>query len=163
MEMVRGKILCEYRIYVGAAMMSLTNLQKRIQGIKYINDSIRHVRQVYHQARFLTSSQAIVLLRKLKIFDSVFGENTHYQIVHRSQDLVKLFFSEKEEEVTKEEVDLIWNVCTKQGQQIKLEVYKVILDVFKSYSSSNMSDETKEYFIEKLKEVPPAQVIDKDI
>jgi hypothetical protein len=77
--------------------------------------------------------------------------------------LVKLFFSEKEEEVTKEEIDLIWNVCNKQGQQIKLEVYKVILDVFKSYSSSNMADETKEYFIDKLKEVPPAQVIEKDI
>lgn len=43
-EMVRGKILCEYRIYVGAALMSLSNLQKRIQGIKYINDSIKHVR-----------------------------------------------------------------------------------------------------------------------
>lgn len=83
--------------------------------------------------------------------------------MHRSQDLVKLFFSEKEEEVTKEEIDLIWNVCNKQGQQIKLEVYKVILDVFKSYSSSNMADETKEYFIDKIKEVPPAQVIEKDI
>ena len=57
--MVRGKILVEYRIYVGAAMMSLSNLQKRISGIKYINDSIKHVRQVYNQARFLSSSQVI--------------------------------------------------------------------------------------------------------
>jgi len=54
-EMVRGKILVEYRIYVGAAMMGLSNLQKRIGGIKYINDSIKHVRQVYNPARFLSS------------------------------------------------------------------------------------------------------------
>jgi hypothetical protein len=161
--MVQGKILCEYRIRVGAALMSLSNLQKRIQGIKYINDSIKHVRQVYNQNRFLTSSQVIVMLRELDIFKFVFGENTHYQIVHRSQDMVKLFFSEKEQEITKEEVDMIWNVCDKQGQQIKLEVYKVILDVFKSYSSSNMSDGTKEYFIDKLREIPAPQVLDKDI
>lgn len=57
---------------------------------------------------------------------------------------------------------MIWNVCSKQGEQIKLEVYKIILEVLRG-AYSTMTDETKEHFIDKMAAMPPAQVIEKDI
>ena len=39
-----AKIQNMYRLRVGGALMKCQNLQKRIQGIKYINEAIRHVR-----------------------------------------------------------------------------------------------------------------------
>lgn len=65
-------------------------------------------------------------------------------------------------EITKQEIDQIWSVCNKQGQQIKLEVYKVILEVLK-FTNSFMSDQTKDYFIDKISEITPSQLIEKDI
>jgi hypothetical protein len=41
MEYNVGKIQCECMIHIGASLMMLSNLQKRIQGIKYINEAIK--------------------------------------------------------------------------------------------------------------------------
>ena len=94
------------------------------------------------------------------IIDLIFGENTHYQIIHRSQDFIRLFFNEKE--IKDEEIDMIWSLCSKEGQQIKLEIYKIILEVLRQ-SHSAMTESTKDYFIDKLAQVDPKQMIEKDI
>ena len=114
------------------------------------------------QYKFMTSQDVLQMLRDLQVMGLVFGEQTHFQIVHRSQDLVRLFFTERDAEITREEIDMIWNVCSKQGQQIKLEVYKVILEVLRQ-SYTAMTDATKDYFIDKLSQVSPSELIEKDI
>jgi len=109
----------------------------------------------------LYAKELIDILRRLGVFENVFCENTHYQLVSRSDQLIRLFFNEKA--VIPEEIDLIWTVCNKLGNvNIKLEIYKIILDVLK-VSYITMSDETKEYFIDKLKTVNPSDLIEKDI
>lgn len=154
------KIACEYRLEVGTALLQLSNLKKRIQGIKIINEAIRAVRQAYAQHRLMTSKELIGRIRQLDVMGQVFGGNTHYQLVHRSQDLIRLLFNEKE--VDESEIDMIWDVCLKQGQQIKLEVYKIILEVLRA-AYSCMTDATKGHFINKMVSMPPEQVIAKDI
>ena len=51
------------------------------------------------------------MLKKLGVFKNMFGENTHFQLINRSEQIIKLFFNEKR--ITPEEIDMIWNVCTK--------------------------------------------------
>ena len=107
------------------------------------------------------AKEVIEILRRLKVFENVFCENTHYQLISRSDQLIKLYFNEKA--VVPEEIDMIWNVCNRLGHiHIKLEIYKIILDVLK-ISYITMTDETKEYFIDKLKTVNPSDLIEKDI
>jgi hypothetical protein len=101
-----------------------------------------------------------VTLRDLDVMGQIFGEHTHYQLVHRSSDLIRLLFNERE--IKEGEIDMIWNACSKQGEQIKLEIYKIILEVLRA-AYSTMTDETKEHFIDKMAAMPPAQVIEKDI
>jgi hypothetical protein len=109
----------------------------------------------------LYAKELVDIMRRLGVFENVFCENTHYQLITRSDQLIRLFFSEKV--VLPEEIDLIWAVCNKLGHiHIKLEIYKIILDVLK-VSYITMSDETKEYFIDKLKTVNPSDLIEKDI
>ena len=90
----------------------------------------------------------------------MFGDGTHYQLVHRSQDLIRLLFNEKE--ITNDEIDLIWNATQKQGQQIKLEVYKLVIEVLRA-AYSTMTDETKEHLIDKISATEPENVIESDI
>ena len=104
---------CLYRLSVGTTLLSLPNLKKRIQGIKYINEAIRSVRQTHQSHRGMTSKELICELRDLKVIENIFGESTHYQLIHRSQDLIRLLFNEKE--IRESEIDMIWNVCGKQG------------------------------------------------
>jgi hypothetical protein len=46
-EMVQ-RILGEYRIYIGNALLRQKNLMKRITGLKYINETLRQVRSGYN-------------------------------------------------------------------------------------------------------------------
>jgi hypothetical protein len=52
-----------FRIGVGAALMGLTNLKKRIQGIKYMSEAIRAVRQAYQPHRGMNAKELISELR----------------------------------------------------------------------------------------------------
>lgn len=100
-------------------------------------------------------------MRRLGVFENVFCENTHYQLVTRSDQLIRLFFNAKV--VISEEIDMIWAVSNKLGHvHIKFKIYKIILDVLK-VAYITMTDETKEYFIDKLKTVDPSDLIEKDI
>ena len=153
MEMIVGKIQCDYMLQIGSSLMMLSNLQKRIQGIKYINEAIKQVRQPYQMYKYMNTQDVIVELRRMGIINLIFGDNTHYQIIHRSQDFIRLFFNEKE--IKEEEIDMIWNLCNREGQQIKLEIYKIILEVLRQ-SHSAMTDQTKDYFIDKLAQVTPS-------
>ena len=155
-----NKILCSYQLEIGAALLILPNLQRRIQGIKYINEAIRSVRTPYGLHKLMTVKELIQVVRKLEVVDQVFGQRTHFQLIHRSNDLIKLLFNEKD--ILESEIDMIWNTCTKQGEQIKLEVYNIILDVLKPAYNS-LKDQTKAYFITKLDNIEPRELIDKDI
>jgi len=106
-----SKLQCEYRLGIGTTLLCLQNLQKRILGIKYINEAIRAVKQPYSQHRLMSNKDLILHLRELGVIGHVFGGSTHYQLVHRSQDLIRLFFNEKE--IKESEIDMIWNVCSK--------------------------------------------------
>jgi len=54
-----NKILSYYQLEIGAALLILTNLQRRIQGIKYINEAIRAVRAPYSTHRLMTVKELI--------------------------------------------------------------------------------------------------------
>jgi len=153
-------VQCLYQLRLGSSLLCLGNLKKRIQGIKYINEAIRVVRQTYAEQRLLPVKDLVQALRDLDVMEHIFGEHTHYQLVHRSQDLIRLLFNEKE--VKESEIDMIWTVCGKQGQQIKLEIYKIVLEVLRA-AYSCMTDSTKEHFIDKIAAMHPSQLIEKDI
>ena len=155
-----NKILSYYQLEIGAALLILTNLQRRIQGIKYINEAIRAVRAPYSTHRLMTVKELIQVIRRLNIVEQVFGKRTHFQLIHRAQELIKLLFNEKY--ILESEIDMIWDTCRKQGEQIKLEVYNIILDVLRPAYNS-LRDQTKAYFITKLDNIEPRELIDKDI
>jgi type I site-specific restriction endonuclease len=118
------------------------------------------VRQAYQQHRLVTSKELIDKLRELSVMEHLFGERTHYQLVHRSQDLIKLLFNERE--IRETEIDMIWSVGEKQGHQIKLEIYKIVLEVLRA-AYSCMTDATKEHFIDKIASLAPSELLEKDI
>ena len=62
----------------------------------------------------MNTQDVIVELRRMGIINLIFGDNTHYQIIHRSQDFIRFFFNEKE--IKEEEIDMIWNLCNREGQ-----------------------------------------------
>ena len=65
----------------------------------------------YQHQKLISNKDLIARLRKLGVMEAIFGENTHFQLVNRSADIIRLFFSEKE--IRESEIDMIWNLCEK--------------------------------------------------
>lgn len=59
----------------------------------------------------MNTKELIWMMRERNVIDTVFGESTHYQIVNRSADIIRLLFNEKE--ITESDLDLLWNLCHK--------------------------------------------------
>ena len=86
-------------------------MQRRIQGIKYINEAIRTVRATYGPHRLMTVKELIQVVRRLNVVEQVFGKRTHFQLIHRANELIKLLFNEKD--ILESEIDMIWDTCRK--------------------------------------------------
>ena len=60
------------------------------------------------------------VLFRLNVVEQVFGKRTHFQLIHRANELIKLLFNEKD--ILESEIDMIWDTCRKQGEQIHKRV-----------------------------------------
>ena len=58
-----------------------------------------------------SSRELINSLKKHQVFNKIFGENYHIQLIQRAQELIKFLITEKE--LGPEEMDVIW-ACTKK-------------------------------------------------
>lgn len=102
----------------------------RIQGFRYIKQAINDVRQHHHNInapRPRTTAALVKIAQELGIFELIYGQRTHFELVKKSQSLLKIMFTC--DAIKEREVDMIWDVCMKQGRQMKMEVYAIIIDV----------------------------------
>ena len=140
----------------------MRKLEYRLQGFRYIKQAITDVRvSINNQAsKHRTPAQLVKIVKEQGIFELIYGQRTHFELLKKSTALMKLLFSEKA--IGEHEVNMIWDVCIKQGQQHKLEVYQVILEVCQHYNS-NLSESVKIQFINKIEKIDPLNIIEKDI
>ena len=95
---------------------------RRLNGIKTLNDFIEKNKNNKDILK-----KIIGLIKKNEIISEIFGANYHSQIISKSNEIVKLLLLENE--LSEDDIKLIWN-CTKKGDlEAKLTILKLLSDL----------------------------------
>ena len=92
---------------------------RRLQGIKALNEFIEK-----NEKKEEILKKLIELIKNNNIISEIFGANYHSQIISRANEIIKLLL--KENELSQEDIKLIWS-CTKKGDlEASLTIFKLL-------------------------------------
>ena len=121
----RNKVIENFGVAFAIKMLKTTFLEKRIQAIKTLVDLIKTSKEDPEK-----SIQVLKLIEENKIFQEIYGPNSHIQLINKSKDLLEIMLHE--DKLSETELELIW-ASTKKGD---LEGKLTILKILKEISSS---------------------------
>ena len=101
--------MAELVLSVGFSLMRSDKLEQRIQGLKEVLEQIKNTRLTARKS--ISAKDVMRKLKKENIFDNIFGDNYHIQLIQRSQEIIKFYIHEKE--LSEREIDSIWNATKK--------------------------------------------------
>ena len=112
----------EITISLSIKMIKTSIFDKRIQGIKALNDYINENNKNEKLMKVL-----IELIQKNEIIKEIFGANYHSQIISKSDKILSLLL--KNNEVKEDDIKLIWD-CTQRGDlEAKSTIMKLLSDL----------------------------------
>ena len=129
-------IVDEVTINLSIKMLKTSIFDKRIQGIKALNEYINENNEKKNLMKIV-----IDIIQKNEIIKEIFGANYHSQIISKSDKILLLLL--KNNEVKENDIKLIWD-CTQRGD---LEAKTTIMKLL-----SNLAENLNEKFINILLE-----------
>ena len=122
-------------------------LERRIQGLKGINDYCKNVR--HNMSRSIESQELTEWISNNQILGEIFGENKHVQLIQRSSEIIKFLIHQQL--FTKEDLALIWE--SSKGEAVKHEIYKVLSDCALYFRNIEYK-----FFLQRLSEIDLSQI-----
>ena len=114
----------EITISLSIKMIKTSIFDKRIQGIKALNDYINENSKKKNLMKTVTN-----LIQKNEIIKEIFGANYHSQIISKSDKILSLLL--KNNEIKEDDIKLIWD-CTQRGDlEAKSTIIKLLSDLAK--------------------------------
>lgn len=107
------------------------SLDKRILSVKSIVEYIKVAN--INKSKL---EQTFKLIRENEILNEIFGTNSHSQLVIKSQDLLSILF--KEDQMTSEDIDLIWGFAAKADLEGKLMILKILKDLCRTMKNKHI-------------------------
>ena len=112
----------EISLLVIFTMIKTTVFDKRLQGVKDLNDRI-----IKAQNDEIILKRIAELIKQHKLVNEIFGPNYHTQIISKSKDIVKLLL--KYNQIDEEQITLIW-ACTQRGDyEAKITIINLFIDL----------------------------------
>ena len=112
-------VIDEITINLSIRMIKTSIFDKRIQGIKALNDYIEENNKKESAMKIVVD-----LVQKNEIIKEIFGANYHSQIISKSNKILALLL--KNNEVKEEDIKLIWD-CTQRGDlEAKSSIMKLL-------------------------------------
>jgi ubiquitin carboxyl-terminal hydrolase 34 len=153
----------QLRLEVDFKFLKCPYLEKRIQGLNDIRDTINAViakKEVLRHPMYSPNSLSydpdpvaidaqmmISWLKSKGIVEYLYGENLHSELIKRSSDILK--FIAVEDEMTKEYIDLLWQASLTKHETICQIVWGTIKSL-----CFYLPFELMEYLFEKIKQIP---------
>ena len=127
-------------------------LERKLQGLKSIIEMTRNIRKHYYKVTHMTLEQMVVFhlkffftfflinfflysllikgtwLNSNKIFEILYGVNSHNQLIQRSSDFLKFMINV--DFLTKDNLELLWGSTLKGDSELKISIYKVNFLIF---------------------------------
>ena len=119
----------EITINLSIKMIKTSIFDKRIQGIKALNDYINENIKNENLMKMV-----INLVQKNEIIKEIFGANYHSQIISKSDKILSLLL--KNNEIKEDDIKLIWD-CTQRGDlEAKSTIMKLLSDLAKDLNEN---------------------------
>lgn len=129
-------------------------LDRRIQGLKAIVELTKGCK--YPQTRTIRSSSMTLWIREHAILETIFGPQSHTQLIQRSGEIIHLLLTENSFETKL--LQMIWNVAEKSDEDSKMTVYKVL-----SENASFFRAEHLEFLVDKISALPFDKLLKEEI
>lgn len=117
-----GGKLSELAIAISLKMIKTSIFDKRLQGVKSLNDYIKSNRDKEE-----VLSSIIKLIKENDIINEIFGPNSHSQIVSKANDIIELLL--QKDELTEDEIKLILSGTQKGDLEGKLTILNLIKEL----------------------------------
>jgi ubiquitin carboxyl-terminal hydrolase 34 len=129
-------------------------LEKRIQGLKGILESIKSFR--YPNWQHNASNALVDWILRNNIIQGIFGTKGHHQLIQRSSEILRLLSNENA--LTEEHLEMIWSATERSDDESKMSVYKVVGE-----ASSVMKPENLDFMVRKISYIPANKLIKQEL
>lgn len=144
----RYKIMENFQLSMNAIVFKSQYLQRRIQGIKALNDICKNVK--FGFTRVIDQDLLADWLERNNILKNLFGPHKHQQILQRSGPIVK-FLYEKAKLKNPEDLNMILEYT--KDEQLRPDVYKVLSEI-----SFPLKSPALDYFAQKIATLGPSEI-----
>ena len=111
-------------VRIGATLLQLENLEKRIIGIKLISEQIWNMPYLSESAE--RQKEIVTDLVQLKVFEIIFSsKNFHSEIVQRADEVLKLYANTGQ--LSSNFVELLWET-SQADESARIQIHKMIVD-----------------------------------
>ena len=111
----------EIRLTLSLNMIKSSIFDKKIQGVKTIGEYIKNITDEEGKKNIIN------LIKKYEIIKELFGTNYHTQIISKSNEILELLL--KNNELSEEDLKLIWSLTEQGDLEAKMIIYKLISDL----------------------------------
>ena len=110
----------EININLAFKMIKSSIFNKKMQGLKNICEFIKNISEEEQKKNIIN------LIKKYDIIKEIFGSNYHTQIISKFNDIFELML--KNNELTKEEIKIIWSLTEQGDLEAKKIIIKLLID-----------------------------------
>ena len=111
----------EIRLTLSLNMIKSSIFDKKIQGVKTIGEYIKNISDEEGKKNIIN------LIKKYEIIKELFGTNYHTQIISKSNEILELLL--KNNELSEEDLKLIWSLTEQGDLEAKMIIYRLISDL----------------------------------
>ena len=113
--------LDEINLTLALKMIKSSVFDKKIQGLKSISEQIKNSSDENEQKNI------IKIIKDNDIIKELFGNNYHTQIISKSNEILQLMA--KNNEITEDEIKLIWSLTDQGDLETKMTIIKLLSDL----------------------------------
>jgi hypothetical protein len=147
----RSSIIESFSISFSLKMLKSSLLDKRISAVKSIVDVINNAKNDKEK-----TAKLLEIIEQHKIFNEIFGPNSHIQLINRSKSLLEIMLSE--DKLSNEELELIWEATKKGDLEAKLTIMKLLEEI-----SLNLKDKHVDILLKHVYLTEPENLIKEEI
>jgi len=118
----RNEIIENFSLSFSLKMLKSSLLEKRISAVNNIVDIIKNSKN--NKEKII---KLLEIFEKNKIFNEIFGSNSHIQLINRSKNLLEIMLSE--DKLSNKEMGLIWEATKKGDLEGKLTILKLLKEI----------------------------------
>lgn len=141
----------DFSITCSIKFLKSTSLDKRIQAIKTLVDIIKT-----SKADKDKSIRVLKIIEEHKVFNEIFGANSHIQLINKSQELLEIMI--QEDKLSDNELEIIWNATNKGDLEGKLAILKLL-----QYLSKLMKPNHQNSLLKNIFNTKPVDLINDEI